>query len=78
MQLLGEGHVSKMAVYPDEPVRYELRLDDQYIPLNPHIGSPISIRFLGEIHCLHCQRRTKKSYSQGYCYPCFKIGRAHV
>lgn len=53
-------------------VEYELVLDQQTIPLNEHIGQNIKISFQGAIHCLHCQRLTNKSFSQGYCYPCFK------
>ena len=26
---------------------------------------------MGDIHCTHCGRRSKKSFNQGYCYPCF-------
>ena len=52
-------------------VDYQLPLDDQRIPMNTLIGKPISIEHLGDIHCIHCGRRSKKSFSQGYCYPCF-------
>lgn len=31
----------------------------------------VRLEFLGAIHCTHCGRKTKKSFSQGYCYPCF-------
>ena len=54
------------------PVQYFLRLDDGAYPLNEHIGSSITLKHTGVIHCLECGRRTKKSYSQGFCYPCFK------
>ena len=40
--------------------------------LNPWIGHAFSIEFLGAIHCIHCGRKTSKSFNQGYCYPCFK------
>lgn len=56
----------------DNPVRYSLRLDDEAISLNEHIGSQISLMHTGNINCIECNRKTKKSYSQGYCYPCFK------
>jgi hypothetical protein len=39
--------------------------------MNRLIGKAISIEHLGDIHCIHCGRRSKKSFSQGYCYPCF-------
>ncbi len=38
--------------------------------LNDLIGHEVSIKFLGKINCIHCNRVTKKSYSGGHCYPC--------
>ena len=56
----------------NDPVDYYLRLDDEEVHLNPFIGSQIRLTFLGKISCIECGRITKKSFSQGYCYPCFK------
>ena len=56
----------------NDPVDYYLRLDDEEIHLNPYIGSQIRFEHLGQINCIECGRKTKKSFSQGYCYPCFK------
>lgn len=56
----------------NDPVDYYLPLDDHEIHLNPHIGHRIQLAFLGQIRCSHCGRASKKSFSQGYCYPCFK------
>ncbi len=53
-------------------VEYQLPLDDQLLPMNQFIGKPISLTFQDQIHCIECGRKTKKSYSQGYCYPCFQ------
>ena len=57
---------------PDNPIKYFLRLNDEAISLNEHVGARISVNFTGKIQCIECGRATKKSYSQGYCYPCFK------
>lgn len=72
MQELGRGALQKMRVQLDTPVQYTLRLGDAEIPVNPLIGRPVRLEYLGAIHCTHCGRRTNKSFSQGYCYPCFK------
>lgn len=64
------GHLRKMKVRLESPVSYTLLLDDQEQPLNPLIGSKISFNYSGDIHCQACGRKTKKSYSQGFCYPC--------
>jgi hypothetical protein len=67
-----QGHLRKMTISHDEScANYQIRLDDQSIPLNEKIGQPIRIESLGEIHCIECGRKCKKSFSQGYCYPCF-------
>ena len=67
---LGRGALTKMAVRLDNPVQYALRLDDVEVAVNPLLGKTLRLEFLGAIHCSHCGRRTKKSYAQGYCYPC--------
>lgn len=54
------------------PVEYQLRLGDDYVALNPLIGQPVSIEFDGVIRCINCDRVTKKSFSQGFCFPCMR------
>ncbi len=70
------GHLQKMATKLSEQdgkqVQYQLRLNDEVLDLNPLIGQTIKMHYVGDIHCCHCGRKTKKSFSQGYCYPCFK------
>jgi hypothetical protein len=66
-----QGHLRKMRAKLDKPVQYELLLSDQAMPLNPVIGKPIKLTYTGKIFCVHCGRATKKSFNQGYCYPCF-------
>ena len=68
---LGRGAISKMQIALDEPAQYSLRLEGEQHALNPLIGQQIRLEFLGAIHCTHCQRPTKKSFAQGYCWPCF-------
>lgn len=69
-----QGALSKLAISLDEQgnAHYQLRLGEQALALNPFLGQSITLEFLGQIHCCHCGRLTKKSFSQGYCYPCFK------
>lgn len=67
---LGRGALTKMAVRLDAPVQYALRLGDAELAVNPLLGKALRLEYLGAIHCSHCGRRTKKSYAQGYCYPC--------
>lgn len=70
------GHLQKMLTTFSSNneliVQYQLPLDEQRIPLNDYIGKNIRLEYLGEIHCVECGRKTKKSYNQGFCYPCFQ------
>lgn len=71
MNELGRGSLSKMAVSLGETAQYAFRLDETEVPVNPLLGKRVRLEFLGAIHCSHCGRKTKKSFAQGYCYPCF-------
>jgi len=67
-----KGHLRKMQVSLQSPVHYSLVLDKQNYSLKKAIGQPISIQYTGQIHCVHCGKLTKKSYNQGYCFPCLR------
>ncbi len=71
MTLLGEGPLSKMVVSLEQPISYTLTLGDSSLNLNELVGTQIKIQYLGKITCCHCGRNTRKSFAQGYCYPCF-------
>jgi hypothetical protein len=71
MSISVTGHLAKMYVELDQQVQYFLPLDDHREPLNALLGKQIRLEYLGDIHCTNCGRRSKKSFSQGYCYPCF-------
>ena len=66
------GNLQKMLTKLASPVAYQLPVGDERVNLNDVIGSPITLRYESEINCIHCGRKTNKSFSQGYCYPCFK------
>lgn len=77
--LIGSGHIRKMhtcvvddAEQASPVVGYQLPLDDQLFDINSLIGKQLKISYGGDIHCNHCGRKTKKSFNQGYCYPCFQ------
>lgn len=70
-----QGYTKKMRARldsdPSKPVQYELPLGEQLIDLNPLIGKSIKLTYTGKIACIHCNKVIKKSFNQGYCYPCF-------
>ena len=53
-------------------VNYALPVGEQQLPMNDLLGRKLSMAYQNEIFCCHCGRKTKKSFSQGYCYPCFR------
>ena len=59
-----------MAAELGNPIQYWMRLDDERVPMNELIGSELTLRYQGRITCTICGRKTKKSYNQGFCYPC--------
>lgn len=61
-----------MRVEPETPVAYALRAGEDALPLNAFLGKKVALRFLGEIRCLECGRKTSKSFNQGHCFPCFQ------
>jgi hypothetical protein len=39
--------------------------------MNHLIGKYIAFKWLKEIYCVVCGRKTNRSFAQGFCYPCF-------
>ncbi|MEP5321860.1 DUF2797 domain-containing protein [Marinobacter alexandrii] len=64
--------VRKMRTELAETVQYHLLFGDTEVSANALLGQAISLEYTGVINCVHCNRKTNKSFSQGYCYPCFK------
>ena len=69
---LAAGNVRKMKTSLAQPVQYTMLLGEQEIPLNAHLGQSLRLEYAGQINCIHCDRKTSKSFNQGYCYPCFR------
>ena len=72
MNVIARGIVRKMRSRLSLPVSYSARLGDNEIALNPLIDQQLKLIFSGSIYCIHCNRKTNKSFNQGYCYPCFQ------
>jgi len=67
-----QGALLKMSTELTHPVNYFLNLNNEKVYMNDLLNKDLSITFLNEIHCIRCGRATKKSFHQGYCYPCFR------
>jgi hypothetical protein len=65
-----KGQLHKMRVTQDSPIQYFLELDTT-ICMNDYIGKAIKLSWNGVIQCVSCQKVTKSSFGQGFCYTCF-------
>lgn len=71
-ELLAVGAVRKMKTRLAQPVEYSAILGEHEVHLNQYLGRELWLEYSGEINCIHCGRKTSKSFNQGYCYPCFR------
>jgi hypothetical protein len=62
--------IQKMSVSNDSTVQYHFQLDT-LIHMNQLIGKSIRLEWNGDIICPSCNKKTKKSFGDGFCYPCF-------
>ncbi|QOL26625.1 DUF2797 domain-containing protein [Thalassotalea sp. LPB0316] len=72
--MIGPGPIAKMTSHLDNQggVQYQLPIGDQLLSLNELIGKPLTLTFHNKITCNHCGKATRKSYSQGFCFPCMQ------
>ena len=66
------GNLRKMQSELGPTVRYRLAMSDDLVDMNELIGRTVRFSFEGQINCIECGRLTKKSFGQGFCYPCFR------
>ncbi|MCO7225804.1 DUF2797 domain-containing protein [Pleionea sp. CnH1-48] len=66
------GTLKKLKSDLQDTVNYWLPVGEQDIALNPLIGQSIRLEHTGNIYCLNCQTKTRKSYAQGFCFPCMQ------
>ena len=66
------GSIEKMRTKLQAPVRYELPIGDDAVDMNALLGETVTLFFTGNIFCVACGRKTKKSFNQGHCFPCLK------
>ena len=83
MTSLASGALQKMIIDPNASsggdVQYQLPVGETAVPLNPYLGRTIRLEFLNKITCIYCGRPTKRSFNNGYCYPCvIKLARCDI
>src|SRR5690554_7103875 len=80
-----QGNLRKMDTVYTDLVGYNLRLPDlekkkdgeadipeENVAMNELVGNKVTLQYEGRINCVRCGRETKKSFSQGFCFPCFR------
>ncbi len=72
MKSKARGVLRKMHSRFENPVRYQILLSDMVVPLNDLLEKQIKLEYSGTIYCINCGRKSRKSFNQGYCYPCFQ------
>ena len=81
MAEIWHGTLRKMRVHPDADGLATYALADGFWnpdertpdhPLAPYLGRELHLEFTGRITCVYCGREGKKSFGQGFCYPCFQ------
>jgi hypothetical protein len=65
-----KGILHKMKTKLGDPISYSLDFEGQIV-LNDYLGKGIRLRYLDEIFCSSCGKKTNKSFNQGFCYACF-------
>ena len=65
------GTIGKLRAEVQARVQYFFPIGDQELLLRGDGEEYLRLTTEGQIRCQACQRLTRKSYNQGYCYPCF-------
>ena len=68
--MISAGHLHKMKTQLADQIQYELNLENHLL-LNDHIGQKLRLKWTERINCQKCQKQTKKSFGEGFCYSCF-------
>ena len=66
-----QGNLLKMKSEYSEVVQYYLPVGNDLVDMNELIGKEIELRYFEQINCMRCGKKTKTSFAQGFCYPCF-------
>jgi len=66
------GIIKKLHSNLNGEVQYSLPIGSDLVDLNPLINKQIKLSFSGAIFCIKCNNKIKKTFAQGYCFPCFR------
>lgn len=61
----------KMSTSIGTPIEYRLFSESKSVLMNDFLHKQIEINWTGNIFCSKCSKKTKRSFGEGFCYPCF-------
>lgn len=61
----------KMSTSIGAPIEYRLFSESKPILMNDFLHKKIEINWTRNIFCAKCSKKTKRSFGEGFCYPCF-------
>ena len=65
------GTLMKMVSKIDTNIKYFLPIGLKRLNISNYLDNNIKIEFNHEIFCIKCNNKIKKTFAQGFCYPCF-------
>ncbi|HBH07763.1 MAG TPA: DUF2797 domain-containing protein [Flavobacteriales bacterium] len=65
------GYLRKMTTTIGNPIQYFTDSEKHYL-LNNIIGKEVVLTHTSNKECIVCGKSIKKTYGQGFCYPCFQ------
>ncbi|HXH29227.1 MAG TPA: DUF2797 domain-containing protein [Bacteriovoracaceae bacterium] len=68
--LKSTGLLSKMRSISNNPISYHMTLGEVQFDLTALVGKNLKLTYTGRIFCSSCGSKIKKTYAQGYCFPC--------
>ena len=66
------GNLLKMRTEFRQPIDYFLQIGNQEVYLNDLLDKTLVFDYNGVINCIHCGKRTRKSFNQGFCFSCMQ------
>ena len=58
-----QGTIKKLQSQLNDEVHYSLPMDSTLVELNPLINKKVKFTFLGDIYCIKCNQKIKKTFA---------------
>ena len=65
--------LTKMSSNYENPVKYYLKTENETLLINDYLDRSLKIEFTGEVYCISCGKKIKKTFGQGYSFHVFLL-----